>query len=71
MNDWRYIHYIHSPPRKAHLWELARGGVWRSLCGRAVVIDLSESTYQLPVENGLILRCKRCIPFEVRRKESA
>lgn len=68
MTDWRYLRYR---PGKAHLWALDQGGLWWSRCGRMCVLDIFDTTYPLAVENGLILKCKQCIQFEVRGKESA
>ena len=63
MNDWRYIT---SRPGKAHLWALTPGGIWRSQCGLAAVLDVFESTLPAPIE-GMILKCRCCIPHERRR----
>lgn len=67
MTDWRFFRYR---PGKAHLWEPHGGSIWHSRCQRMAVVDLFNATYPLAVENGLILKCKQCLPFE-RRQEAA
>lgn len=63
MNDWRVLK---ERPGKAHLWRPVHGCTWRSKCGRVQTVDVFKSTYPAPVENGLTLKCKHCIPYEMR-----
>lgn len=63
MNDWRYLR---ARPGAAHLWAMTPNGIYRSACGRVVVLDVFEFTFPAPDE-GMILKCRCCIPHERRR----
>lgn len=64
VNDWRYTTFR---PSVAHLWGLTPGGVWRSQCEKACVLDRETSTCALAV-NNTIRKCRSCLPHERRRR---
>lgn len=71
LNDWRYNRYHYG---KAHLWALTPGGMWRSACGRAAVLDLIGCTDPLDHAHDPDHRIRKCrvyLPQEQRRKEAA
>jgi len=61
VNSWRVVRIAYS--RCAHLF-VEREGRWISRCHHVKIQSLSE-TQPIDVRYA---KCKRCVPFEIRRK---
>jgi hypothetical protein len=66
MNGWAFLH-IQPRVRRAHLWAPSPyGAPWLvACCGTLEPWGVFRS--QLATPTGKFKKCKRCIPFEVRR----